>query len=94
MKLKSRPLGVSVYYLSGQFLNEIKEAGYDVTKTTANDLEPNLSSQDMGFISRKGQYITCPRDGEIGAAFVDCLKGPDIVGPSNIMLSYTWGDNL
>jgi hypothetical protein len=32
----------------------------------------------------------CPRDGGKGCAYVDSLSGPDNVGPSSAMLSYSW----
>ena len=88
------PLGLSVHYLHNTLLNEIKEAGFNVETVTASQLEPNLYSKEMGFIRKKGENSPCPRDGKTGAAFVDCLEGPDNIGPSNIMLSYTWGDSL
>ena len=94
MRLTVPPLGVSVYHLNNQFIHEVKGAGFDVNAVTAMQLEPDLSSKDMGFIRKKGEHVTCPRDGKIGAAFVDCLVGQDNVGPANIMLSQTWGDSL
>jgi hypothetical protein len=34
--------------------------------------------------------VTCKRDGQQGAIFVDTLSGPDNVGPATAILSYAW----
>ena len=38
-----------------------------------------------------GANAICPRDGEIGCAYVDTLRVQDDVGRSVALLSYTWG---
>lgn len=45
-------------------------------------------------IKSKGRNVTCPRDGRIGAAYVDCLSGDDHVGKANVMISYGWGNKV
>ena len=35
--------------------------------------------------------IVCPRDGEMGSAYVDTLVGVDNVGMAKALLSYSWG---
>mmetsp|Transcript_88479 Transcript_88479/g.228136 ORF Transcript_88479/g.228136 Transcript_88479/m.228136 type:complete len:627 (-) Transcript_88479:318-2198(-) len=75
--------GVSVHYLSTHFIADIEEAGF-TRENTIHDIEKVA-------IRGKGAALACPRDGKIGTAFVDALDGPDNVGPSNFMLSYTWG---
>ena len=70
----------------------MKDAGLDES-SRIYELE-NLSSDDHGVIRRKGQERICPRDGRLGAAYVDCLSGDDNVGPSTIMLSYGWGNSI
>lgn len=47
-----------------------------------------------GLIRRKGIDVRCPRDGKMGAAYVDCLKGKQHVGRANLMLSYSWGNTF
>lgn len=37
-----------------------------------------------------GAKQKCPRDGGVGAAYVDTLSGINSVGPSTALLSYTW----
>eukprot|EP00035_Acanthoeca_spectabilis_P014132 m.268599 g.268599 ORF g.268599 m.268599 type:complete len:2132 (-) comp16059_c0_seq3:59-6454(-) len=39
-----------------------------------------------------GQDITCPRDFELGCAYVDTLVGRDNVGRATALLSYSWGN--
>jgi len=81
--------GVSVYYLRHNLLREAAQAGLGM-KATIYDLE-DLRQSKHGVIRRKGAVVTCPRDGEIGAAYVDCLEGLNNVGPANRMLSYAGG---
>ena len=38
-----------------------------------------------------GKDVTCPRDKNVGAAYVDTLNGDDNVGLANALLSYSWG---
>jgi len=52
----------------------------------------NLRSDKNGVIRRKGEKVLCPRDGRIGAAYVDCLNEEDHAGQSTMMLSYGWGN--
>jgi tetratricopeptide (TPR) repeat protein len=84
--------GVSVHYLKHDFLFEIHEAGLDQS-AKIYDLE-DLSKESHGLIRKKGERITCPRDGRIGAAYVDCIEGEDNVGPANLMLSYGWANTV
>ena len=86
---------VSVAYLSGHFLQEVKDAGFEHDNATAYDLEPDVSSRNLGFIRQKGgEHVTCSTDNKSGGAFVDCLDGKDCIGPANNMLNYTWDDNM
>ena len=45
------------------------------------------------IIRPRGKGIVCPRDKRPGCAYVDAIAKthPAMVGPSNRMLSYTWG---
>ena len=44
---------------------------------------------EADVIRAKGAAITCPRDGRLGAAYVDCLSSSQ-AGDSTLMLSYSW----
>ncbi len=69
-----------------------KSSTYSSTEKSIYQLE-NLH-QEPGLIRRKGMDVKCPRDGKLGAAYVDCLKGEDHVGQANVMLSYSWGNTF
>jgi len=83
-------LGVSVYCLKNTLLKDVEDAGLDAT-ATVYEIEDLREKEKFGVIRRKGASVFCPRDKKIGAAYVDCLKGIDNVGPANRMLSYVWG---
>jgi tetratricopeptide (TPR) repeat protein len=86
--------GVSIYYLKNAFANEVSSYGDSKTLSkTIYDLE-DTRQEENGFIRSKGEDVICPRDGKVGAAFVDCLHGEDNVGVANVMLSYTWGNTV
>lgn len=74
--------GVSVFYLSNTLAAEVKAAGFS-HETSIAELEPVV-------IRQKGENIYCPRDGHLGAAYVDALQGDDSVGRATHMLSYSW----
>ena len=82
--------GVSVDYLNTTFIKDLKNAGHDINKVTVYDLEPDLESEIYGFIRRKGAKVICPRDGKVGASYVDSIKEKAAVGKATIMLSYCW----
>ena len=84
--------GVSVHWLKTSLMFEVHEAGFDKSATIYT-LE-NLHGDDLGIIRKKGANVACPRDGRLGAAYVDCLDGEDNVGKSDMMLSYTWGNSI
>ena len=50
----------------------------------------DLRKSKHGIIRSKGAQQICPRDGKLGAAYVDSMKGEDFVGSANVMLSYCW----
>jgi len=81
---KGDPLrGLSVHYLSTTLTKEIAEAGCD-EKATVRNIEPKVIR-----CPRAAETI-CPRDGELGAAYVDIVDGEENVGRATHMLSYTW----
>jgi len=82
------PLGhrlraVSVHHLQTAFLEYVDAAGYD-RNAKIYDIEPTV-------IRPMGEGTRCPRDGQMGAAYVDVLRSRDGAGLAGIMLSYTWG---
>ncbi len=87
-----RPKGVSVHWLNTGFLKEVEDYG-KLPSSKIYEIE-NLHDETNGLIRQKGQDVICPRDGRVGAAYVDCLRGEDHVGPANIMLSYGWGNQI
>jgi len=81
--LRSKYLATSVRYLATEFLQEVKDAGLSQS-STLYDIEPKI-------ILPKGKAQICPRDGEMGSAYVDCVRGSSNVRGATAMLSYTWG---
>lgn len=75
--------GVSVHLVAATLLREVRAAGL-ARDATVYDAEPAV-------IRPKGEAIRCPRDGRLGAAYVDCVEGHDSAGAAQFMLSYTWG---
>eukprot|EP00928_Gymnodinium_smaydae_P096017 TRINITY_DN8384_c0_g1_i4.p1 TRINITY_DN8384_c0_g1~~TRINITY_DN8384_c0_g1_i4.p1 ORF type:complete len:776 (+),score=138.37 TRINITY_DN8384_c0_g1_i4:49-2328(+) len=74
--------GISVNCFVNSFVAEVLEG--DLTRdATVADAEPVV-------IRPKGAAVVCPRDGRLGAAYVDCLDSKD-ASMSTHMLSYTWG---
>jgi len=43
------------------------------------------------IILRKSGDVRCPRDGQMGSAYIDAISGPNEAGLATLMLSYTWG---
>jgi tetratricopeptide (TPR) repeat protein len=90
--------GVSVHYLRTTFINEVKKynANGDDNHTANKNIYEieDLRDTKYGLIRQKGEHIYCPRDGRLGAAYVDCLDGRDNVGKANVMLSYGWGNTV
>lgn len=84
-----KPKGVSVYFLRNGFMEEVKSTEGLSEISNIYEIE-NLSSKECGVIRSKGKEVICPRDGRLGAAYVDCIDGQDNVGPANLMLSYGW----
>ena len=85
---EDKPKGISVHWLKHGLLGEIESMGYSPS-SSVYQIE-DLSSDTHGVIRSKGANVMCPRDGRLGASYVDCLEGNDNVGPSTHMLSYSW----
>lgn len=73
----------SVSYLSADWLEEVRRAGLSES-AKVYDIEASV-------IREKGKSVRCPRDGRMGAAYVDCLQEQSQAGVAQYMLSYTWG---
>ena len=82
-------LGVSVYHLQTEFMQQVHGAGLN-HESLVYELE-DLQKDQHGVIRRRGAGVVSPVDGRIGAAYVHCLDGPDHVGLADYMLSYVWG---
>ncbi len=104
-----KALGVSVYHLKTIFQNEVKNFMTEERNAGEGDLgggkdqrgaegkmyhELNIYDIVEGVIKAKGVNIRCPRDGQIGASYVDCLEGDDHVGTATLMLSYAWANSV
>lgn len=74
--------GVSVHYIATSLLDEVGTAGFS-RDASVYDIEERV-------IRGRGASIVCPRDGRLGAAYVDCINGPDGAGLATVMLSYCW----
>ncbi|GFH49731.1 hypothetical protein CTEN210_06207 [Chaetoceros tenuissimus] len=85
-KERSEMLGVSVYHLNHVLL------------PLAEDLlqrnDGNVYDINEPIIKEIGKEKICPRDGKVGAAYVDCLEGEDHVGNATFMVSYAWAYKL
>ena len=80
-----------MHWLKTGFLNEVIALGFSKTDPIYK-LENLRIDSTNGVIRSKGHNTTCPRDGRLGASYVDCLTGEDNVGQSTVMLSYGWGN--
>jgi len=89
---ENQPNGISVHWLKYGFLKEVKKAGFNES-STIYDIE-NLNTANYGVIRQKGAHQRCPRDGKIGAAYVDCLTEMEYIGPADMMLTYGWGNTV
>ena len=73
--------GVSAAFMLGVFLIEV--VVHELSRDSkVYEVEPEV-------IRGKGKNVTCPRDGKLGAAYVDCVPNGQ-AGPASVMLSYGW----
>eukprot|EP00401_Gymnodinium_catenatum_P006983 CAMPEP_0117468992 /NCGR_PEP_ID=MMETSP0784-20121206/6463_1 /TAXON_ID=39447 /ORGANISM="" /LENGTH=547 /DNA_ID=CAMNT_0005263021 /DNA_START=9 /DNA_END=1649 /DNA_ORIENTATION=- len=72
---------LSVEYLRSEFFPEVFAAGW-TRSAKVYEIEP--------LIRKKGESCECPRDSEVGCAYVDAVSD-DSAGIATAMLSYTWG---
>jgi len=85
-------LGISVHYLSTQFMTEVRDAGLNET-SKIYQIE-DLDIEQDGVIRRKGARVSCPIDNKEGAAYVHSITDTNDIGTADVMLSYTWGDSI
>jgi len=74
--------GVSAAFMLGVFLLEVVAHGLS-RDSNVHEVEPEV-------IRGKGKDVQCPRDGKLGAAYVDCVPNGQ-AGLASVMLSYSWG---
>lgn len=80
-------LGLSVKFLLSDFMEDVRQAGFDTDSTVVYDIEERV-------IRAKGAGRSCPRDGLQGCAYVDAVEGERMTGRATHMLSYTWAYRL
>ena len=86
--------GPSVHHLNTDFItNTLKAVSNQMPemKGIIDPAEAKIYHMVQAYGKPVGLTITCPRDGEPGAAYVDTLSGEDNVGIANALLSYSWG---
>lgn len=86
-------LGISVHYLSNQFLAELKSAGLHEF-SRVYDIENTRNFDQLGIIRKKGANVKCPIDKRVGAAYVHSITDMNDVGRADIMLSYAWAYSI
>lgn len=87
-------LGVSVHHLTRKFkektMNAIQSPAFFYSENSCKLEDATVWHAVTAYAKPKGEKIECPRDGELGCAYVDTLEGDDHFGPANAFLSYTW----
>jgi len=78
-------MGISVHYLSNQFMREVRNADFDETSKIYDIVD--------FVIRKKGANVVCPIEKIRGAAYVHSILKM-YVGKADIMLSYAWGDSI
>jgi len=84
-KEESMLLGVSIAFLNGGFLEEVR-------RHFGEDADPNYHELNKTlFCSQhsRGYSVPCPRDGKTHCSYADALD-PVHTGPATVMLSWTW----
>ena len=74
--------GVSSFHLDTEFVDQILEVGCARTD--------NFYAIEPVVIRERGKSVVCPRTQKLGSSYVDALSGPEHVGNSDYMLSYSW----
>ena len=95
-------LGPSIHHLETTLLPEVVGAirsikrGHGHPNQSAFDELDEPSKADMwhavhAYAKPISATATCPRDGNVGSAYVDTLVSRDDVGRATALLSYSWG---
>ena len=86
--------GPSVHHLNTDFITNTLKAVSNQMSEMIGITDPagaNIHHMNQAYGKPAGLTATCPRDGKLGAAYVDTLSGEDNVGIANALLSYSWG---
>ena len=86
--------GPSVHHLSTDFITNTLQAVSNQMphmEGITDPAEAKIFHMAKAYGTPAGLTVTCPRDGQPGAAYVDTLSGADNVGIANALLSYSWG---
>jgi len=75
--------GVSVNHICTDVIQRMQEVGLA--------RESKVYEIEAPVIRSMSADVKCPRDGEMGSAYVDAIQGVENAGMASFMLSYTWG---
>jgi len=76
----------SVHFLKCEFCADVEAGGF-APDCSVYEIEADI-------IRARGSDVLCPRDGRLGAAYVDTLSSDKNVGPATHFLSYAWGNSV
>jgi hypothetical protein len=70
--------------------------GKAATDCASGSGPPTPHDINKPVLQERSKGLKCPRDGEVGCAFVDYVaqETPEHVGKATRMLSYTWGYSI
>jgi hypothetical protein len=91
-----RLLGVSVYHIADELFPAAMVATNASSASTIDAPEQKVRVKDAvkNVVMPKCRQLMCPRDGQVGCAYVDALEGTERVGPASALLSYSWSYTL
>ena len=96
-------LGPSVHHLQATLVPDTVAAILAIRKRKGHEFQPAYDLLDDPAVQASiwhmvhayakpcSAKIVCPRDGDMGCAYVDTLTALDDVGPADALLSYAWG---
>jgi len=76
----------SVHFLKYYFRADVEAGGF-APDSSVYEIEADI-------IRARGSDVLCPRDGKLGAAYVDTLSNDENVGLATHFLSYAWGNSV
>ena len=94
--------GPSVHHLAATLVPETVAAILAIRKNKGHELQPaydllhdpaqaSIWHMVHAYAKPRSAAVACPRDGDVGSAYVDTLTAADDVGPADALLSYAWG---